>query len=97
MTPNWEQNTSEMNDGEGWNWWSFTAKALRENYFFGGFHYLEGVVRGGTDHFRAHNFFVPFIDQVNFVRRRSLWIKSNKTEFHQIKLSFLILKSGSGL
>ena len=72
VTPNWERNTAEMNEGEGWNWWTFTAKALRENYFFGGFHYLEGTVRGGTDHFRAHNFFVPFIDQVNFIRRSLL-------------------------
>ena len=74
VTPNWEENTAEMNDGEGWNWWTFTAKALRENYFFGGFHYLEGFVRGGTDHFRAHNFFVPFIDQVNLIRK-SLFIR----------------------
>ena len=84
MTPNWEKNTAEMNDGEGWNWWTFTAKALRENYFFGGFHYLEGTVRGGTDHFRAHNFFVPFIDQVNFIRK--------VTQDQKIKLSFLIVR-----
>ena len=64
VTPNWEEETEGLNDGEGWNWWSFTAKVLRENYFFGGFHYLDGNIRGGTDHFRAHNFFVPFIDKV---------------------------------
>ena len=64
VTPNWEEKTAGLNDGEGWNWWSFTAKVLRENYFFAGFHYLDGDILFGTDHFRAHNFFVPFIDKV---------------------------------
>ena len=41
---------------------------LRENYFFGGFHYLEGDLLQGIDHFRAHNFFVPFIDQVILIK-----------------------------
>ena len=63
VSPGWEAAAEQMNGGEGWNWWEFTAKALRENYFFGAFHYMSGVVRGGTDHFRANLFFVPFIDQ----------------------------------
>ena len=28
VTPDWEENTAEMNDGEGWNWWTFTIKVV---------------------------------------------------------------------
>jgi len=62
VTPDWETLTKDWNGGEGWTWWDFAAETLRENYFFGAFHYIKGVVRGGTDHFRAHIFFVPFIE-----------------------------------
>ena len=56
---------------------SIHLKALRENYFFGGFHYREGEVRSGTDHFRAHNFFVPFIDSVSELEQRSVDVEKH--------------------
>ena len=63
VVPNWEEMTKDWNGGVGWTWWDFAAETLKENYFFGAFHYIRGVVRGGTDHFRAHLFFVPFLEQ----------------------------------
>ena len=56
---------------------SIHLKALRENYFFGWFHYREGEVRSGTDHFRAHNFFVPFIDSVSEFQQRCLDVEQH--------------------
>jgi len=44
---------------------------LKENYYFGAFHYITGVVRGGSDHFRAHLFFVPFIESTVDMTRYS--------------------------
>jgi len=71
ITPNWEELTRDWNDGEGWTWWNFAAQTLEENYIFGAFHYIRGVVRGGSDHFRAHLFFVPFIETTVDMERYS--------------------------
>merc|ERR1719481_1801673 len=71
ITPNWEELTRDWNDGEGWTWWNFAAQTLEENYIFGAFHYIRGVVRGGSDHFRAHLFFVPFIESTVDMTRYS--------------------------
>jgi len=71
ITPNWETLTRDWNGGEGWTWWHFAAETLKENYYFGAFHYITGVVRGGSDHFRAHLFFVPFIESTVDMTRYS--------------------------
>jgi len=63
--------TKDWNEGMGWTWWDFAAEVLKENYFFGAFHYIRGVVRGGSDHFRAHLFFVPFIESTVDMERYS--------------------------
>ena len=63
VTPNWEEVTSDMFGGQGWNWWDFAAEIMKDHFFLGAFQYRKGhETTQGIDVFYSNLFFSPLID-----------------------------------